>query len=86
MNTNEKTKPWTEYQELKDIVASMDDVVARANQTREILRQQNNENYVDNQPPMTNPLREFMEVSDMIIASRVRRRERLRIEGLDKNE
>lgn len=83
---NNNTKPWTEYQELRDIVATMDDVVARANQTREILRQENNENYVDNQPPMTNPLREFMEISDEIIASRARRRERLRREGLNKNE
>ena len=81
-----ETNPWTEYQELRDIVSAMDDIVARANQTREILRQQNNENYVDNQPPMTNPLREFMEISDEIIASRARRRERLRREGLDKNE
>jgi hypothetical protein len=83
---NNNTKPWTEYQELKDIVSAMDDIVARANQTREILRQQNNENYVDDQPPITNPLREFMEISDWIIASRARRRERLRREGLDKNE
>jgi hypothetical protein len=81
-----ETNPWTEYQELRDIVSAMDDIVDRANKTRDILRQQNNENYVADQAPIVNPLREFMEVSDFIIASRARRRERLRREGLDKNE
>jgi mannose-1-phosphate guanylyltransferase len=36
---------WSEHQELRDVSDIMDDVIKRAEATREILRQQNNENY-----------------------------------------
>lgn len=39
--------PWTTYTELKDVASIMDNIVKRAKQTREILRSQMNENYVD---------------------------------------
>jgi hypothetical protein len=43
-NTND---PWKKYSELKDVSNIMNDIVVKAKKTREILKSQMNENYVD---------------------------------------
>ena len=39
--------PWNEYSELKDVASKMNEIVKKATETRELLRSQMNENYVD---------------------------------------
>lgn len=39
--------PWNEYSELRDVVSIMNKIVRQASETREILRSQMNENYVN---------------------------------------
>ena len=46
-NTKMPNNPWNEYSELRDVASMMNEIVRQAAKTRDILRSQMNENYVD---------------------------------------
>jgi hypothetical protein len=46
-NTKMPNNPWNEYSELRDVASMMNEIVRQAAKTRDILRSQLNENYVD---------------------------------------